>query len=268
MLKMRRDRLYFLTYWTATFAAVLAFSSVARSQADQQHAVSKTSVAPAPKHNLSGVWQLRGTGGAESFAPEEGMPPMTPWAQAKFDAAKPGYGSRAAPGGNDPILQCDPMGFPRVMLMPTPYEFVHTPTRVLQFFEREHEWRSIWTDGRSLPKEPDPTWYGYAIGHWEGDTTFVVESTGFTDRTWITPTGYPHSEAIRVTERYQRVDRDTILYNISVTDPMSYARPIPGPQRIMKLKPGAEIDELPCVWSDENEFTKRIREPAASKSAK
>ena len=265
---MRSRRRHVLKYMTATLVTVLTFSLAASAQTGQPQAKPKATAAPVPKHDLSGVWQLQGTGGAESFAPETEMPPMTPWAKARFDAAKPGYGLRAAPGGNDPILQCDPIGIPRVLLMPTPYEFIHAPDRVLQFFEREHEWRPIWTDGRSLPKDPDPTWYGYAIGHWEGDSTFVVESTGYHDRSWITPTGYPHSEAMHVTERYHRVDHDTILYDITVTDPLAYAKPIVGPQRIMKLKPGGEIDELPCVWSEENAFTHRIREPAASNPAK
>ena len=152
--------------------------------------------------------------------------------------------------------------------MPTPYEFVQAPGRMLQFWEREHEWRSIWTDGRPLPTDPDPTWFGYAVGHWEGDDTFVVESSGFNDKTWLTPTGYPHSDALRVTERYRRVDHDTILYTITVTDPQAYSQPITGPQKTMKLKPHAEIEELPCVWSEENSFAKRIREPAAIKPTK
>ena len=248
--------------------AALSFSTVAHEQSAPQQASSKSASSPAPKRDLTGVWQLQGQGGAESFAPESAMPPMTPWAQARFDAAKPGYGSRAMPGGNDPILQCDPIGFPRIMFMPTPHEFVQAPGRMLQFWEREHEWRSIWTDGRPLPTDPDPTWFGYAIGHWEGDDTFVVESSGFNDKTWLTPTGYPHSDALRVTERYHRADYNTVLYTITVTDPQAYSKPITGPQRIMKLKPKAEIEELPCVWSEENSFAKRIREPAASKPAK
>jgi hypothetical protein len=104
------------------------------------------------------------------------------------------------------------------MFFPTPFEFVQSPAKIIQFFEREHEWRPIWIDGRSLPKDPDPTWYGYAIGHWEGDYTLVVESAGFNDKTWLGATGYPHSEDMRVTERYQRVDRNTIVYNIRVDD--------------------------------------------------
>jgi len=254
--------------WTVALAAALAFSTAARAQAGQQQGVPKAAAAPAPKRDLSGVWQYQGTGGGGSTAEEKDMPPMTPWAQVRFDQEKPGYGTRGAPGGNDPILQCDPAGFPRVMFVPTPFEFVQTPTRVLQFFEREHEWRPIWTDGRPLPKDPDPTWYGYAIGRWEDDNTFVVESAGFNDKTWLGVTGYPHSDQMRVTERYHRVDHDTIVYDITVTDPVAYTKPIVTRNKIMKLKPNEEIEELPCVWSEENSFLKRIREPAAAKPVK
>ena len=246
-------------------APALAFSSAALAQAAQQQVAAKVPAAPAPKRDLSGVWQLQGYGGAESPASEKDMPPMTPWAQARYDAERPGSGTRAAPGGNDPILQCDPIGFPRIMYVPTPFEFVQVPGRVLQFFEREHEWRPIWTDGRSLPKDPDPTWYGYAIGHWEGDDTLVTEAVGFNDKTWLGSTGYPHSEDMRVTERYQRVDHDTILYNITVDDPKAYTRPIVGPQRTLKLHPNVEIEQFICAWSEENSFAKRIREPAGTK---
>jgi hypothetical protein len=251
---------------TAALAAVLAtVPAFSPDAVAQQPAKATTQAALTPKRDLAGVWQLQSSGSAESLAAEKDMPPMTPWAKTRFDAEKPGYGSRAAPGGNDPILQCDPIGFPRIVYMPTPFEFIQTKARILQFFEREHEYRSIWTDGRSLPKDVDPTWYGYATGHWEGDYTFVVQSSGFNDRTWLGADGYPHTEDMVVTERYQRVDHDTILYNIVVNDPKAYTKPIVGPQRIMKLRPNAEIEELVCVWSDENAFAKRIREPAAAK---
>ena len=249
--------------WNPALAAIMAFSLAAMAYAGPQQTAAKSASAPAPKRDLSGVWLNLGSGGAESTAPEKDMPPMTPRAKARFATEKPGYGSRAMPGGNDPILQCDPIGFPRIMFMPTPFEFVQTSNRVLQFFEREHAWRPIWTDGRSFPEDADPIWFGYAIGHWEGDDTFVVESQGFNDKTWLDASGYPHSEDVRVTERYHRVDHDTILYDITVTDPKAYTRPIVGPQRTMKLRPNQEIGEFPCVWSEENSFTKRIREPAA-----
>lgn len=247
------------------FAAALAFACAASERCAAQEKTTKEAPAPAPKRDISGVWLHQGAGGSEGIAPEKDMPPMTPWAKARFDAERPGYGSRATPQGNDPILQCDPTGFPRLMTFPTPFEFVQVSGRIIQFFEREHAWRTIWTDGRALPKDPDPAWYGYAVGHWEGDFTLVVESAGFNDKTWLGATGYPHSDEMRVTERYQRVDRDTMRYNIRVDDPKAYIKPIIAPERVMKLRPGVELNELPCVWSEENSFTKRIREPAVRK---
>ena len=253
----------------AVLSAALIFPGVSRAQTSAQNSTSKQSLptkpAPAPKHDLSGVWQVEGNIGAAPIAPDDQIPPMTPWAKTRFDAEKPGYGARGAAGGNDPILQCDPIGFPRIMMMPTPQEFVQTPGRVLQFWEREHEWRPIWTDGRPLPEDPDPAWFGYAIGHWEGDYTLVVESTGFNEKTWLSPTGYPHSEQMRVLERYTRLDHDTIAYDLTITDPTAYTKPIVTPHRIMKLRPGTEIPESPCVWSQENEFAERIRNPATPK---
>ena len=251
-------------------ATLLVLSLVALPAVSQQMAPPKAAAAPAPapKRDLSGLWHYEGTGGSEPIAPDNLIPPMTAWAQAKYDEEKPGYGRKRAPGGNDPILQCDPMGFPRVMFLYTPFEFVQAPGRVIQFFEREHEYRSIWTDGRPLPKDADPTWYGYAIGHWEGDDTFVVESAGFNDKTWLGSSGYPHSEDMRVTERYHRVDHDTIVYDITVTDPKAYAQPLVGPHRTMKLRPKDEIGEEICVPSEEKSFANRIGQPAASTPTK
>jgi hypothetical protein len=244
-------------------APLLASSAPARAQNPPAPVAAKP--APAPKRDLTGVWQLRGDGSQQPIAPDADMPPMTPWAKAKFDAEKPGYGVRGAAGGNDPILQCDPIGFPRIMLLPTPMEFIHVSGRVLQFWEREHEWRPIWMDGRSLSEDLDPAWYGYAVGHWEGDYTLVVESTGFRESTWLGPTGYPHSENMHITERYNRVDHDTILYDSTINDPKAYTKPVVTPHRTLKLKPAGEIAEYPCVWTEENSFTKRIRDPATPK---
>jgi hypothetical protein len=263
---MRSRSHHFLINQIVLIVVLVGFSAALHSQSTPQQSTSKP--APAPKRDLSGVWQLEGDIGAQAIAPDADIPPMTPWGKVRFDAEKPGYGVRGAAGGNDPILQCDPIGFPRIMMMPTPQEFLQVPGRVIQFWEREHEWRAIWTDGRSLPEDPDPAWYGYAVGRWEDDYTLVVESTGFREGTWLGPTGYPHSEQMRITERYHRVDHDTIEYDMTITDPTAYTKPMVTPHRVMKLRPGWEIPESICVWSEENEFTKRIREPATPKPAK
>jgi hypothetical protein len=249
-------------------AVILALSLCGTAQAHPPQTQSKTAPTPAPKRDLSGLWHYQGTGGSEPIAPDSLIPPMTPWAKARFDAERPGYGARRAPGGNDPILQCDPIGFPRIMFLNTPFEFVQAPGRVIQFFEHEHEYRTIWTDGRALPSDPEVTWYGYAIGHWEGDDTLVVESAGYNDKTWLGSTGYPHSEDMRITERYHRIDHDTIAYDITVTDPKSYTQPIVGPHRTMKLRPHDELVEEICVPSEEQSFADHIARPAVPSPAK
>lgn len=226
--------------------------------------------APKPTHALSGVWAMqagREPSEDDKQSPGGAIPLMTPWAQARYDLEKPGYGKRAAPGGNDPILQCDPMGFPRILYFPTPFEFIQLSNRVLQMFERDHVVREIWTDGRSLPADPDPLWYGYSVGKWVDDT-FVVESTGYDDRTWLGAVGYPHSETMHVEERYQTVDRDTLRFSLKIDDPQAYTKPWIALPRVFKLRPRAEIRQGYCVASEENAFTKRIREPGALPGAR
>ncbi len=162
-------RLRLIAWMMAVPAAALAFSPAVRAQAGPTpQASAKSAPAPAPKRDLNGVWQLQGDGSQQPIAADKDIPPMTPWAKTRFDAEKPGYGARGAAGGNDPILQCDPIGFPRIMMMPTPLELQQAPGRILEFWEREHEWRPIWIDGRKLPEDADPAWFGYAVGHWDG----------------------------------------------------------------------------------------------------
>ena len=94
---------------------------------------------------------------------------MTPWAQARFDAAKPGIGPRAQPLGNDPIMSCDPIGYPRIAHGGDyPMEFVQTKDRLIEFFDFFYTYRTIYLDGRPPPTNPEPTWYGYSVGRWEG----------------------------------------------------------------------------------------------------
>src|SRR5882724_9939783 len=114
-----------------TVLAVLMFSPLAMPQFDAR--------------DLSGVWQLAPGGGGQG--PGDNFPPLTPWGQAKYDANKPGYGPKAAPGGNDPILKCDPTGFPRIMFVIWPFEIIHLPGRILMFFEGQHHPRN--PDGRA-----------------------------------------------------------------------------------------------------------------------
>jgi len=215
--------------------------------------------------DLSGIWMVRGT--YRVFNEElsvERPAVFTAWGQAQFDSHKTSRGPRAVvPAlGNDPIGVCDPMGVPRILLYDTPTEFVQAPGRIIQFFERSHKWRTIWMDGRPHPTHEEPAYHGYALGKWDGDT-LVVESTGFDERAWLDQYGSPHSESMRLTERWHRVNRETIELNMTIQDPKTYTKTLLSGTKTFKLQPGAEILEAHCVPSEELSFNRRIRNPAA-----
>ncbi len=123
---------------------------------------SQTPSAPAPQRDLSGIWDA---GSAGISGPGHVASPFTPWAQEKLKEMKPGNGPRAVTEQfiNDPLnTLCDPAGFPRNVLYELrPTQIVQTPNQVLMLYLYEKRWRVIWTDGRQLPKDPDPRWYGY-----------------------------------------------------------------------------------------------------------
>jgi hypothetical protein len=134
--------------------------------------------------------------------------------------------------------------------------FAQSADEVIQFFETDRAWRDIWTDGRKLPSDDaDSRWYGYAVGHWEGDT-FVVNSNNFNDATWLDQYGSPHSDEMTVEERYRRVDHDHLEMILNITDPKAYVGTWKGDKKIFQLveKPArSEYNDLPegiCVWSE------------------
>ncbi len=189
-------------------------------------------------------------------------PPLTAWGQTRFDAAKPVLGPRVVPGSEDvPHLQCNPLGPPMLLIAPNPFEIVETHGRVFMFFEDQHIWRTIWTDGRPLPKDPDPSWLGYSVGHWEGDT-FVVDTVGFNDKLWADPYGDPRSDRMHLIERYRRLNHDTLELQIIIDDPKAYQSLWVSPPKLHKLEPDWEIAESFCVVEQNKEFDQGVRMPA------
>jgi len=125
---------------------------------------------------------------------------------------------------DDPVTNCLPGG--PADLMSAMYRIIQSPTIVAQMYETgTGRFRQIYMDGRKLPRDPNPTWLGYSIGRWEGDT-LVVESVGFNDRTWLDRVGHPHSEQLRITERFQRVDFGHLRYQITFDDPETLTKPL------------------------------------------
>jgi len=205
---------------------------------------------PAPTHDLTGVWMLRNPASMRAYAgatftKEE--PELTPWAQAKYKEAKASNnGTYTLETTNDPVLKkCDPPGVPRVYFHPYPFEFVSTPKYTLMLYEYDHMLRRIYTDGRSIPEDPDLTWMGYSVGHWDGDTTFVVETAGFNDKTWLDRLGHPHSNQLRVIERFRRIDRDHMQLDITMQDPKALVKPW-STTFYSELRPKWELGEISC----------------------
>jgi len=144
------------------------------------------------------------------FKPEDA--PMRPETAAKFGATK-GY-----------VGGCAPIGIPLTYLVSEPDEIVQTPRQIVMMFESDGTHRQIHTDGRPLPKDPEPTWLGYSVGNWEGDT-LVVETIGLNDRTVLDVIGHPHSEALRVVERYHRRDFGHMDVEVTFDDSKMYTKP-------------------------------------------
>ena len=214
---------------------------------------------PASRRDLTGIWDAGGAGiGARGYQ----TTPLTPWGEALGKTHKAGDGIRMVPVEqiNDPLSTMgDPGGFPRNLLFELrPFQVVQTPNSVLMLYMWEKRWRTIWTDGRQLPKDPDPRWYGYSVGRWEDDSTFVVNSVGMDERTWLDNGGSPHSDQMKVEERYHRVDQNTMELTVTIDDAKAYTGPwVPRDKlRLRLLPPTLDLIEMIPSATEAAEYKK------------
>ncbi len=237
---------------------------------------------PAPRRSLTGVWdagggrgiQARGAVSMPSDGTREHQLPFTPVGEAAFKESKPGWGVTEVEPGliNDPTNICDPGGFPRANLSELrTQEIVQLPDHVLVLYQFQRVWRTIWTDGRTLPKDPEPRWYGYSVGRWVDDYTFVVQTVGMDERTWVDNAGRRHSGAgLKVEERFHRADRDTLELTVTVDDPVYYTKPWVGMDKFpLRLQPpGFDIREHFCSASEAAEYMKIVANPVTADKEK
>ncbi|HEV2200831.1 MAG TPA: hypothetical protein VGR73_13505 [Bryobacteraceae bacterium] len=131
--------------------------------------------------------------------------------------------SQRAPG-DLPQTSCLPVGIPADGIFSPPIKIVQSPGVIVILYENDGRYRQVYTDGRPLPKEVvQPAWLGYSVGKWERDT-LVVETAGFNDKTWLDLMGHPHSEALRVVERYRRRDFGHMDAAMTFDDPRMYTK--------------------------------------------
>lgn len=194
--------------------------------------------APAPTRDghpdLTGVWVSEcGIYGRDACFPKQGLffdlarglapddVVMTPWAAAIAKQRS------SRDHVDDPVGYCLPPGVPRINFAGGPFKIIHTPAVTAFFYETAggSMFRQVFTDGRPLPTEPEPSWLGYSIGRWDGNA-FVVETTGFRDGGWLdTRVGRPHSDALRVTERFERSSVGRMMLSITIDDPKAFQKP-------------------------------------------
>jgi hypothetical protein len=179
--------------------------------------------APAPrtpdgKPDLSGIWQTPSGKWLNNLAADGVEVPFRPWALALFKERQ------ANNGKGRPSERCISHGVSDFDALPTPTKFIQTPAVTVILFEAYNHYRQIFTDGRPLPKDPQPAWLGYSVGKWEGNV-LVVETIGLNDQTWLDDGGYPHSEELKVTERFNRRDFGHMDIQITIDDPQAYTKP-------------------------------------------
>ena len=190
------------------------------------------------KPDLTGVWLNEWFYGGQVKQPPKALPgepppstfgniganfpnglPLQPWA-AKLRAERKAAGSK-----DNPDAHCLPMGLMQFHEHPQPRKMLQTPDLLVILYEGNAGVRQIFTDGRALPKnDPQPWWYGYSVGHWEGDT-LVVETAGLRDGGWLDIDGSPQTDAATITERFRRLNYGTMKIDVTIDDPKAYTAP-------------------------------------------
>ena len=205
--------------------------------------------APAPhradgKPDLTGIWIADPPKVRDASA---GLKPgelqMLPWAEKLFNERKTGDFS-----AQDPDANCLPQGVPKINSTPLPFKIFQEPNVIVVLYEAFDQFRQFFMDGRELPKDPNPQWFGYSVAKWDGDT-LVVESSGFNGKAWLDQLGHPSTEALRVTERFRRRDFGHMEITSTIDDPMAYKKPWTFTQPLTLM---ADTDLLELVCNENN----------------
>jgi hypothetical protein len=254
---------------TTVLAVGVSMVSVATAPAQTRPSQARTATKSAVprtadgKPDLTGVWQGGtsrrgsweqansglGVGGTGSDPNAPANPasqqvittpaPYQPWAAQKVVES---FNRR---GIDDPVGLCLPPGIPRINLVGLfPFQIVQTPRQIVVLHEYMGVYRTIPLNAKHAD-DLTPTYMGDSVGRWEGDT-LVVDTIGFNDKTWLTGTGTLHSDALHVTERYTRVDKDQINYDVTMDDPKVFTAPWTIHTTIM-LREGTRVQEYVCV---------------------
>ena len=221
---------------------------------------------PDGKPDLTGVWLNEWFYGGQVRRPPAALPgeplpstfgniganfpnglPLQPWAKQLMADRK------AAGSKDNPDAHCLPMGLMQFHEHPQPRKMIQTPEVLVILYEGNAGVRQIFTDGRPAPKnDPQPWWYGYSVGHWEGDT-LVVDTTGLRDGGWLDIDGSPQTDAAKITERFRRLNYGTMKIDVTIDDPKAYTAPftVRVNQKLMvDERVDAELIEFICAENE------------------
>jgi hypothetical protein len=241
-----------ISRWTAvTFAGLLWFGTPVSAQWPKtpNPGIPRTKdgkadlSAPAPKladgtPDLGGIWLVPGLKYLINIAADLKEVPFQAWAAAAYKEHMDTLGK------DDPNNFCLPSGIPEKDAVTSPWKIVQSPGLTVILYESRTIFRQIFTDGRPLPKDPNPNWQGYSIGHWDGDT-FVVETAGSNGKAWLDTNGHPVTDALKVTERFHRKDFGHMELQITIDDPKAYTKPWTVTENAV-LQPDDELIEYVC----------------------
>jgi hypothetical protein len=236
---------------------------------------------------ISGVWWVKAPGPEAIFARAKGKdtskceschpsehsaaePELMPWARQNTIIAEGVVHGAMSPGAPPASMKrsaCEPIGVPAQFWYTQlyPFEFVMTPDRIFQFFEKQNEWRAIWMK-RGHPANLESSYMGDSVGHWEGNT-LVVDTIGFNGKSLIEPVGIGHrmSDSFHLVERWQRTAPGKLQVDITYYDPKVWGdKPWGGLKHEFLLQPGMQIMETYCTAEDIARFDQFI-EPALKK---
>jgi hypothetical protein len=237
---------------TAAVVTVLACASAAgQSAAPKAQNIPRL---PDGKPDFNGIWDrpritdiTRDSNACGSGAPTKGCVqkgsgelPYTAWGREQWTGERFDYAAR-----------CLPWGYTRAMQTAYPIEIMQTPKRVAILFESNNVFHVVPTDGRKPPQNPDPSWLGYSVGRYEGDT-LVIETSGFNGRTWIDTAEHPSSDQLKVIERLRLLDADHVEQEVTWDDPKTYTKPIKNTRVWVRMQPGSELMEWWCMENNKD----------------
>lgn len=211
-------------------------------------------------HPPGSTFSISDPGGAKTGTAQDDTP-YKPATLAKLKAERPENGPNATfENTTDPRLKyCDPIGVPRIYLVPTEFRILQMPDMVYILYQYGPTWRPIPLN-KEHSKDPDPSWWGESVGRYEGDM-LVIDTIGFNDKTWLDHVGRSHSEDLHLVERIRRVDHETLEIDMTFDDPTAYTKTWQG-RKVFGLQHKPMGDSYSCSMSEYEHFRQSVIDQA------